>query len=310
MPERTGLGLVERLVLEAMADLDALPNRPYIKCARIAETVRSVHGVHADQAYATLCALAADWSLSVPLVDGHGNFGSADWSPGASRYTEARLTPAGLLAVQSARGALPTLPFGLVLGDMYAGGGAPPFDLTRVLDALTLAIERPDADDRDLAAMVGPPAFPTGCSVDVDVDELHAGASTRLRMSARVTVEGGRLVLTHLPLGVGGNDILVSVAGRSRPVEHHPDLADATRLPVVDLNDESDRGATRIVCTLREGADVEATVAQLLDLWPVSAGRQCRLDSPVATLIRQAVDGDSIRQLDAVARLRAAVESR
>ena len=142
MGERTGLGLVERLVLQAMADIDALPNRPYLKCARIADTVRSVHGVHADHAYATLCALAVDWRQSVPLVDGHGNLGSADFGPAASRYTEARLTPAGVLAVQSDRGAVPTLPFGLVLGDMYAGGEAPPFDPIRVLDALILLMDR------------------------------------------------------------------------------------------------------------------------------------------------------------------------
>ena len=78
MADRTGLGLVERLVLETIADIDASPNRPYRKCARIAGTVRTVHGVHADQAYATLCALAADWLQAVPLVDGHGNLGSTD----------------------------------------------------------------------------------------------------------------------------------------------------------------------------------------------------------------------------------------
>jgi DNA gyrase subunit A len=313
MTARTGLGLVERLVLQTMADIDALPNRPYLKCARIAATARSVHGIHLDQAYATLCALAVDWLQSVPLVDGHGNLGSPDFGPAAYRYTEARLTPAGLLAVQSLRGAVPTLPFGLVLGDMYAGGEAPPFDPVRVLDALTLAVDLPGVDDRDLAAVVGPPVFPTGCAVDVDVAALHAGEHTRLRMSARITVEGGRLVVTNLPLGVGNNDVLMSVTGRSRPVEgadRHPDLTRATRLPIDAVSDVSDRRATRIVCTLREDADVDATIAQLLDLWPVSVGRPCRLDAPIARLVRQAVDGDPVRQLDAIARLRATLDDR
>ena len=314
MRERTRLGLVERLVLQTMADIGAVRNSPYVKCARIVATVRSDHAVHDDQAYSTLCDLTADWLQSVPLVDGHGNFGSADWSPSVSRYTEARLSLAGLLAAQSEGGELPPLPFGLILGDMYAGGTAPPFEPSRVLDALTLAIDHPDSIDDDLAAAVGPPVFPTGCSVHVDLSALHAGDRTRLRMSAQISVEaidgGPRLVITNLPLGIGRNDVLVSISGRSRPIEnadHHPALAAATRLPIVELNDESDRRGTRILCTLRDGADVGQTIGQLLGLWPVSVERSCRLDAPIGTLVRQAVDDDPSAQLDAIARLRAAI---
>jgi DNA gyrase subunit A len=312
--ERTGIGLVERLVLQTMADIDAVRNGPHLKCARIAGMVRSDHGIHDEQAYSTLCTLAVDWLQSVPLVDGHGNFGSTDFSPAGSRYTEARLTEVGLLAVQSERGDLPKLPFGLILGDMYAGGTAPPFEPSRVLDALTLAIDRLDAADRELAAAIGPPMFPTGCSVNVDMSALHGGDQTRLRMSARISVEdvdgGTRLVLTNLPLRIGRNDVVLSILGRSRPVEdtdRHPELAAATRLPIIGLNDESDRRGTRIVCTLRAGADIDQTIDRLLDLWPVSVERSCRLDAPIGTLIRQAVDDDRAAQLDAIARLRAAI---
>jgi DNA gyrase/topoisomerase IV subunit A len=219
-----------------------------------------------------------------------------------------------LLAAQSQRGELPRLPFGLILGDMYAGGAAPPFEPSRVLDALTLAIDRPDADDRDLAAAVGPPVFPTGCSVDVDLPALQAGDHTGLRMSARISVEHldgrPRLVITNLPLRIGSNGVLLSISGRSRPIkaaDRHPELASATRLPIVDLNDESDRRRTRIVCTLDDDADVDRTVGQLLDLWPVSVERSCRLDAPIGTLIRQVVDDDRTAQLDAIDRLRAAI---
>jgi DNA gyrase subunit A len=297
-----------------MADMGAVPNSPYIKCARIAGTVRSDHGIHDDQAYSTLCALAVDWLQSVPLVDGHGNLGSVDFSPAVSRYTEARLMPAGLLAAQSERGDLPKLPFGLILGDMYAGGTAPPFEPSRVLDALALAIDHPDSTDDDLAAAIGPPVFPTGCFVDVDLSALHAGDQTRLRMSAQISAEetddGPRLVITNLPLRVGNNEVLLSISGRSRPIEdadRYPELAAATRLPIVGINDESDRRGTRILCTLRDGADVDQTVGQLLGLWPVSVERSCRLDAPIGTLIRQAVDEDRSGQLDAIARLRAAI---
>ena len=299
MSERTGLGLVEVLVLQTLADLDARPDRPHQKSARIIEEVRVRHDVSHDFAWDALCRMTSDWLVPVRLVDGHGNFGSPDFGPAAPRYNEVRLTAAGLLAVECEAGAHPMLPLGLINGDMCVGGSRPSFDPVRVVTALARAIEEPRLDDEQLAALVGPPAFPTGCAVSGDLDALHAGESTRTRMAARVTVETAAnrtvLVIDQLPLGVGAAEVAHAVAGRSQRYEGHDDV-----LPFTDVWDESRRDATRIVCALRAGADPSDAVRRLVDVWPVSVERVLRLDAPLGTLVRRLVDDDRRAQAEAL----------
>ena len=91
---RDGLKPVHRRILYGMDDLGARPDRSHMKCARITGDVMGKYHPHGEGAiYDALVRMAQDFSLRHPLVDGHGNFGSPDFGPAASRYTEARLSP-------------------------------------------------------------------------------------------------------------------------------------------------------------------------------------------------------------------------
>src|SRR5207342_371684 len=90
---RDGLKPVHRRILWGMYDLGARPDRPFMKCARVTGEVMGKYHPHGDSAiYDALVRMAQDFSLRHPLVDGHGNFGSPDFGPAASRYTECRLS--------------------------------------------------------------------------------------------------------------------------------------------------------------------------------------------------------------------------
>jgi DNA gyrase/topoisomerase IV subunit A len=306
MSERTGLGLVEILVLQTLAELDARPDRPHQKSARVLHEAQRRHGLSHDFAFDALCTMTSDWLVPIRLVDGHGNFGSPDFSAAAPRYNEARLTPVGLLAVQSEAGTIPKLPLGLINGDMCFGGARPPFEPTRVIKALTRAIQEPRLDDEDLGTIVGPPVFPTGCAVAGEFATLRAGAQARLRLSATVAVDeashGTSVVISKLPFGIGAAELAHAIAGRSQsyPGGHiHPEEP----LPFRDVNDESMSGATRVVCRLREGADARDAARRVLDVWPVSIERVAWLQAPLGSLVRDLVDDDRAAQLEALERL-------
>lgn len=264
-----------------------------------------------------MCALAADWLIPARLVEGHGNFGSPDYAPASARFTEARLTPAGMMVVESERGDLPRLPIGLVNGDMYAGGAAPSFDPSRVIDALSAAIDRPDLDDEDYAALVGQPVFPTGCSVAGEMAALRAAEPARLKLSARITVErvprGSVLVINRLPLHIGSNEVVAAIREHFLPrVVHghvHPPLAGSEPPGMIDVNDESVADQTRIVCRLGQGADEQAILHELSELSPVSVERTALLPAPLGALVRSAVDDDRSAQASALARLKGAIAS-
>ena len=99
---RDGLKPVQRRILFAMDELRLYPGRNHVKCSRVVGEVMGKYHPHGDQAiYDTLVRLAQPFTMRLPLVDGHGNFGSLDDGPAASRYTEARLAPAALLMTRS-----------------------------------------------------------------------------------------------------------------------------------------------------------------------------------------------------------------
>src|ERR1700751_5304756 len=99
---RDGLKPVQRRILYQMSEMGLRPDRAHVKCARVVGEVMVRRHPHGDSAiYDALVRLHQPWSMRLPLVDGHGNFGSPDDSPAAMRYTEARLAPAAMLMVQS-----------------------------------------------------------------------------------------------------------------------------------------------------------------------------------------------------------------
>lgn len=98
---RDGLKPVQRRILFQMGEMGLRPDRPYVKSARVVGDVMGKLHPHGDSAiYDAMVRLAQPFSLRLPLVDGHGNFGSLDAGPAAPRYTEARLAPAALAMTQ------------------------------------------------------------------------------------------------------------------------------------------------------------------------------------------------------------------
>ena len=99
---RDGLKPVQRRILYAMHELGLRPDRGHVKCSRVVGEVMGKYHPHGDTAiYDAMVRMAQPFTMRLPLVDGHGNFGSLDDGPAASRYTEARMAPAALLMTAS-----------------------------------------------------------------------------------------------------------------------------------------------------------------------------------------------------------------
>lgn len=182
---RDGLKPVQRRILYQMAEMGLRPDRGHVKSARVVGEVMGKLHPHGDSAiYDALVRLAQEWALRVPLVDGHGNFGSLDDGPAAARYTEARLAAAALALTENLDedvvdfipnydgqfqqpavlpAAFPNL---LVNGASGIAVGMAtnmaPHNLIEVVAAATHLLENPDATTEDLMEFVPGPDFPSG----------------------------------------------------------------------------------------------------------------------------------------------------
>ena len=304
---RTGLDRLTLSVLECLDELDAHPDHRYVKSARVVNHAYASRAIPPRFVYEAMCANAATWLTHLLLVDIHGNIGSADDQdgPASPRYTEARLTRAGWLALASERGELPRLPIGLINGDLAFGGTAPSFDPVRVASALRAAVN--GASDAELVELVGLPAFRIACSVDGDLAALASGASSKLSLSARVAIEsderGSRLVISHFPWSIGPGDAAEALAHRvdvddadSSLRNDHPDLYAVMHLPLRDIRNESRDDVGRIVCELEPDADPEICREGVLETWPVTTEFTVQLGAPLAQLLREIVDGSDAQQ--------------
>ena len=184
---RDGLKPVHRRILYAMYELGLTSDRPYRKCARVVGEVLGKYHPHGDTAvYDALVRMAQDFSMRMPLIDGHGNFGSVDNDPPAAmRYTESRLqalTTDSLLedieaetvdyidnfdGSQQEPTVMPArIPQLLLNGSTGIAVGMatniPPHNLTELIDGLLALIADPELDDRALMAIIPGPDFPTG----------------------------------------------------------------------------------------------------------------------------------------------------
>ncbi len=299
MSERTGLGLVELLVLEALDEIDARPHRPHKKSAKVLEHLHMTRGVGPKYGYPALCSLAVDWLQHVPLVDPHGNFGTPDFEPANPRYTEARLSFAGALVLASERGELPRLPIALMNGDLTSGGTAPPFEPAAVARAVGRAASDSSVADAELVSTLGPPSFPTGCAVTGDIAALVAGEPTELLLSAQLRIERGedadRIFVTHLPFGIGPSAIGAAIVSRvdtarGLRVDDHLELRERADLPLREITDVSDDSVESLVCDVQKGADAEECRRRILETWPVTIRVGARLAAPAAALVRVAAD--------------------
>src|SRR6056297_3318332 len=226
---RDGLKPVHRRIIWDMEEQGFRPDRAHVKCARVSGDTMARFHPHGDSAiYAALVRMAQPFSLRHPLIDFHGNYGSPDFGPAASRYTECRLDPLAmqLLAdidedtvdmIPNYDGTteeplvLPArFPNLLVNGSQGIAVGMatniPPHNLGEVIDAVVHLIDHPDADVDALMEHVKGPDFPTGAYIlgragIIDAYRTGRGSvKTRAKASIEENAKGRmEIVVTQLP---------------------------------------------------------------------------------------------------------------
>jgi len=288
---RDGLKPVQRRILYTMADMGLRPDRAHVKCARVVGDVMGKLHPHGDAAiYDALVRMAQDFTMRMPLVDGHGNFGSLDDGPAAARYTEARMAAAALLLTDGLDedtvdfvpnydssltqpevlpAAFPNL---LVNGASGIAVGMatnmPPHNLVEVIGAARHLIADPDATLDDLMRFVPGPDLPSGGKI-VGLEGIRDAYATgrgtfRTRATARienVTARRQGIVVTELPYLVGPEKV----------IEKIKDLVQAKKLQgIADVNDLTDREhGLRLVIELKGGFNPDAVLEQLYRLTPM-----------------------------------------
>src|ERR671913_600632 len=275
---RDGLKPVHRRILWGMHDIGARPDRPFMKCARVTGEVMGRYHPHGEGAiYDALVRMAQDFSLRHPLVAGHGNFGSPDFGPAASRYTECRLDPLSMdvmLAdidedtVDRADNysgefeepvVLPArFPNLLVNGSQGIAVGMatniPPHNLRETIDAVMAYIDDPDIDTAGLMQHIKGPDFPTGGVIlgVTGIREAYETGRGRVRVRARAHSEDigqGKeaIIVTELPF-------MVKKGGEGGLIRKIAELVHEKKITEIsDLRDETDRKGMRIVIELKRG---------------------------------------------------------
>lgn len=290
MSERTGLGIVEVAILEA------LQTGRYLKSSRALARVEERIGLAPGYAYEVLCDLARPWTMPVNLVHGQGNFGSRGNDPPANfRYTQARITRAGKAALDAERGETAPLPIGLINGNVYREGLRPPLRPRAIIDAVREVIKRPAVPDKELAGMVGLPYFLTGCIVTGNLAALAAGRRIELRLQARLSFSDDRreVVIENIPPNISTEDVAQIIASRARHprwAKEHSGLHSITRLPLAGLQNETSERAHpfgRLICIPQPGTSPEELRDTLLDVPGVYTTMPVALPQPLPILIKQ-----------------------
>ena len=290
---RDGLKPVQRRILYQMNEMGLRPDRGHVKCARVVGDVMGRLHPHGDAAiYDALVRMAQWWVMRLPLVDGHGNFGSlgGDDAPAAYRYTEARLTAAAMEMVASIDEdtvdfqpnydgtevqpeVLPAgLPNLLVNGASGIAVGMAtnmaPHNLGEVVAAARHLIANPGAGLDELMRFVPGPDLPTGGRI-VGLDGIREAYETgrgifRTRAAARVeklTPRRTGIVVTELPYNVGPEKVIARIK----------DLVGAKKLAgIADVKDLTDRRrGLHLVIEIRSGFHPEAVLDELYRLTPM-----------------------------------------
>ena len=282
---RDGLKPVHRRILYAMHKEGMTSDKRYTKCAGVVGEVIKKYHPHGDSAvYDALVRMAQDFNLRYPLIDGQGNFGSIDGDPAAAyRYTECRLEPlAEELLSDIAKDTvdfipnfdesteeplvLPTrVPNLLINGsDGIAVGMAtkiPPHNLTEVINATILLIEKPTATLDEVLKLVPGPDFPTGAYIYgrsgiKSAYETGRGQFTMRAKAAieRPTKEKEQIVITEIPYQVN----------KARVIERIASLVQDKKIEgISDIRDESDREGMRIVVEIKRGEQPEIVLNNL-----------------------------------------------
>lgn len=288
---RDGLKPVQRRILYTMNDMNLRPDRGHVKSARVVGEVMGRLHPHGDTAiYDALVRMAQPWSMRLPFIDGHGNFGSPDDGPAAMRYTECRMDHSAVAMTASINedtvdfksnydgretepvvlpAAIPNL---LVNGTTGIAVGMAtnmaPHNLVEVVQALRHLIKHPKASVEDMMRFIPGPDLPTGGKIiglDGIRDAYATGRGTfKIRATARienVTPRKKGIVVTEMPYAVG----------IERVVERIKTLVQTKKLQgISDIKDLTDRDkGTRLVIEVKNGFHPEALLEQLYKLTPM-----------------------------------------
>ncbi len=282
---RDGLKPVHRRILYSMHELGLYNDKAFRKCARIVGDCLGKYHPHGDSSvYDALVRLAQDFTINMPLVEGHGNFGSVDGDPAAAmRYTEARLSK---IAAEMLRdldketvdfyptfddtGMQPTVlpsrfPNMLVNGsDGIAVGMAtniPPHNLGEVIDGVCAMIDNPDIDIDELMTYIPAPDFPTGGMImgRAGIRKAYRTGRGNIIIRSKCEIEDyqsgnqtrTRIVVTEIPYQVNKAKLIESMA----------DLVKDKRIEgISDIREESDRDGMRIVIEIKKDANAQVVL--------------------------------------------------
>ena len=308
---RDGLKPVQRRILYTMNDMGLRPDRGHVKSARVVGEVMGRLHPHGDGAiYDALVRMAQPWSMRLPMVDGHGNFGSpgGDDPPAAMRYTECRMAPAAVAMTASIDedtvdfkpnydsrelepvvlpSAIPNL---VVNGSTGIAVGMAtnmaPHNLVEVVQALRHLITHPNTDLDGLMRFIPGPDLPTGGKI-VGLDGIRDAYETgrgsfRMRATARVETVGRRkgIVVTELPYGVGMEKVVerIKVLVQGKKLQGIADVKDLTDMA----------NGMRLVIEVKNGFVPEALLEQLYRLTPMEESfginNVCLVDGQPRTL--------------------------
>jgi DNA gyrase subunit A len=291
---RDGLKPVQRRILYMMSEMGLRPDKGHVKSARVVGEVMGKLHPHGDTAiYDALVRLAQSWTMRIPLVDGHGNFGSPDDGPAAARYTEARLDAVALLMVDqldedvvdfvpnydnqlTQPDVLPSaIPNLLVNGASGIAVGMAtnmaPHNLIEVVAGARYLIEHPNATLDDLMAFIPGPDLPGGGTIVglAGIRDAYETGRGAFKTRAKVSIEtlGPRktgLVVTELPYLVGPEKVIAKIK----------DGVTAKKIQgISDVTDLTDRtNGLRLVIGIKTGFDPEAVLEQLYKLTPLEDG--------------------------------------
>ncbi len=308
---RDGLKPVQRRILHTMNEMRLFPDRGHVKSARVVGEVMGRLHPHGDGAiYDALVRMAQPWSLRLPMVDGHGNFGSpgGDDPPAAMRYTECRMAPAAVAMTASIDentvdfkpnydsrelepvvlpSAIPNL---VVNGSTGIAVGMAtnmaPHNLVEVIQALRHLVAHPNTDIDGLMRFIPGPDLPTGGKIiglDGIRDAYETGrGSFRMRATARIETVGRRkgIVVTEMPYAVGLEKVVerIKVLVQGKKLQGISDVKDLTDMA----------NGMRLVIEVKNGFVPEAILEQLYRLTPMEESfginNVCLVDGQPRTL--------------------------
>ena len=283
-----GLKPVQRRVLYSMHEMNLTPDKPHKKCARIVGDCLGKYHPHGDSSvYGALVRLAQPFAMRMPLVDGHGNFGSVDGdSAAAMRYTEARMSALALELLRdldkdtvqwtanfddsleeptTLPGRFPNL---LVNGASGIAVGLatdiPTHNMGECIDAVIAYINNPKITTKELLNVFHGPDFPTGGLLIItdSLENIYETGLGKCKVRARLHVENDdngkkNIVITEIPYGVSKSALLAKIGDMKAA------NADALLANVYDIVDESDKAGMRAVIKCKKDADVNRIVEML-----------------------------------------------